>query len=102
MSDLIIRLVAVIREHAPDKKPTVAELADWAGLESSPSGKDRDAAWVAYLEASEGGYSVTVRCDGFRRAGRSWAGTTDIGPGELTTDQLGALRADPMFKVVDK
>ena len=49
--------------------------------------------------AAKGGYRVTVKRNGFRRAGRAWSGTTEIGADELTKAQLAALQADPMFRV---
>lgn len=44
-------------------------------------------------------YLVTTKQDGFRRAGRSWSGTTQVDADELTEAQLQQLRDDPMFNV---
>lgn len=46
-----------------------------------------------------GGYRVTVKSDGFRRAGRPWSGSTEVAAGELTNAQVEQLKSDPMFKV---
>lgn len=45
------------------------------------------------------GYRVTVKTNGFRRAGRAWTGTTDVAADDLTLEQLADLMADPMFRV---
>lgn len=99
------KLIEALRLAAPDKKPTVDALATAAGVDKVTA-KERDAAWKAYQEemaaeakAESGGYRITVKRDGFRRAGRAWRGTTEIGPDELSEDQLAALEADPMFRV---
>ncbi len=98
-------LIEALRALAPEKKPTVAELAEAAGVDKI-SAKARDAAWKAYQEemqaeagAEAGGYRITVKQDRFRRAGRAWRGTTEVAPGELSEEQLAALEADPMFRV---
>lgn len=107
-------LLEAIRNAAPDKKPTVDELKSLAGLDKKPTAAERDAAWDAYqaeqkseaqadaddnaLDA-KGGYRISVKQDGFRRAGRPWSGTTDIAADELSAEQLEQLRSDPMFEV---
>lgn len=47
---LIAALVLAISQHAPDKKPTVDELAQWAELDKV-AGADRDAAWTEYQDS---------------------------------------------------
>jgi len=42
---------------------------------------------------------VTVKRNGFRRAGRAWSGETIIKQDELTEAQIEALETDPMFVV---
>jgi hypothetical protein len=42
---------------------------------------------------------VTVKQDGFRRAGRAWTGTTVVDLDELTEEQLTQLMDDDMFDV---
>jgi hypothetical protein len=98
-------LIEALRALAPEKKPTVVELAEAAGVDKI-SAKDRDAAWKTYQDemqaeagAESGGYRITVKQDGFRRAGRAWRGATEVAPGELSEEQLAALEADPMFSV---
>lgn len=49
----------------------------------------------------EATYSITTKQEGFRRAGRSWSGTTKVAADELTSEQIDQLKADPMFVVVD-
>lgn len=50
--------------------------------------------------AKSKGFSITTKVDGFRRAGRAWEGTTNVGPDELTAKQIKTLENDPMFVVV--
>ena len=42
---------------------------------------------------------VTVKQQGFRRAGRSWSGTTQLALDELSKEQIEQLKADSMFIV---
>lgn len=44
---------------------------------------------------------VVSKADGFRRAGRSWTGTTLVSPSDLTAGQLAALEAEPKL-IVDE
>ena len=99
------KLIEALRQAAPDKKPTVDALATAAGVDKVTA-KERDAAWQAYREemaaeaqSESGGYRITVKRDGFRRAGRAWKGSTDVAPGELSEADIAALQSDPMFSV---
>lgn len=44
---------------------------------------------------------VTVKTDGFRRAGRSWQGSTIIEADKLSKEELKALKDDSNFIVED-
>ncbi len=44
-------------------------------------------------------YVISVKQDGFRRAGRAWSGTTELDADELSKEQLQQLLDDPMFDV---
>ena len=44
---------------------------------------------------------VIAKKDGFRRAGRSWSGTTEIPASELSQGQIEALKAEPNL-VIDE
>ncbi|MEG2173140.1 MAG: HI1506-related protein [Desulfovibrionaceae bacterium] len=44
---------------------------------------------------------ISTKKDGFRRAGMAHTGTQDYADDHFTTEQLTALRADPMLVVED-
>lgn len=43
--------------------------------------------------------SITVKTDGFRRAGRPWSGTEIINTDDYTKEQLQSLADDPLFDI---
>jgi hypothetical protein len=47
------------------------------------------------------GLRVITKRDGFRRAGREWAGTTTVPLSDLSDEQVEAIKAETMF-VVDE
>ncbi len=42
---------------------------------------------------------VVAKRDGFRRAGRTWHGSTTVYAGDLTADEIAQLQAEPMLHV---
>lgn len=83
---------------APEK-PTAAEVADAPEIDAAdPHGVEdsnlEDSGPVKVL-------IITAPKKGFRRAGVSWQGTTEVLAGEFTEEQIRALKDEPRLTVTE-